>query len=95
MTETDEAVEWFRAIRREATQRDHPRISQNPKVMVGKPVIKGTRIPVELILRMLGAGWSIATILEGYPHLTREDILAAQAFAADYMARNHLAAAEP
>ena len=73
---------------------DHPRISQNPKVMVGKPVIRGTRITVELILRKLGAGWSIETILEEYPHLKREDILAAQAFAADSLASLRNVAAE-
>ena len=74
--------------------KDHPRISQDPKVMVGKPVIKGTRITVELILRKLGEGWSVETILDGYPHITREDILAAQVFAADYLAGEHAVAAE-
>jgi uncharacterized protein (DUF433 family) len=64
----------------------HPRISQDPAVMVGKPVIRGTRITVELLLRLLGQGWSIETILDEYPHLKREDILAAQSFAADYLA---------
>jgi uncharacterized protein (DUF433 family) len=64
---------------------DHPRISQDPKVMVGKPVIRGTRITVEIILRKLGTGWTVEEILEAYPHLTREDIQAAQAFAADYL----------
>jgi uncharacterized protein (DUF433 family) len=73
---------------------DHPRISQNPKVMVGKPVIRGTRITVELILRRLGDGWSVETILEQYPNLSREDILAAQAFAADYLESIRTVAAE-
>lgn len=73
---------------------DHPRISQDPEVMVGKPVIKGTRITVELILRALGSGWSIETVLEQYPHLTREDVLAAQAFAADSLASLRGVAAE-
>ena len=63
---------------------DHPRISQNPKVMMGKPVIRGTRIPVEIILRLLGNGHSVEEILNSYPGLTREDVLAAQAFAADF-----------
>jgi uncharacterized protein (DUF433 family) len=72
----------------------HPRISQDPNVMVGKPVIKGTRITVELILRALGDGWSVETILEQYPHLTREDVLAAQAFAADSLASLRYVAAE-
>lgn len=73
---------------------DHPRISQDPKVMVGKPVIRGTRITVELILRALGNGWSTEMILEQYPHLKREDILAAQAFAADSLSSLCVVAAE-
>ena len=58
------------------------RIEVNPEVMVGKPVIKGTRIPVELILRMLSQGISVEEILEEYPHLTGEDIRACLAYAA-------------
>ncbi len=65
----------------------HERIEINPDIMVGKPVIKGTRIPVDMILRKLGAGLSVEDILEDHPHITREDILAAQAFAADYIAK--------
>lgn len=73
---------------------DHPRISQNPEVMVGKPVIRGTRITVELILRRLSEGWSEDMILDQYPHLQREDIRAAEAFAADCLASIRTAAAE-
>lgn len=73
---------------------DHPRIQQNPEVMVGKPVIRGTRITVELILRRLGEEWSPAMILDQYPRLQREDILAAQAFAADALASIRIIAAE-
>jgi uncharacterized protein (DUF433 family) len=51
--------------------------------MLGKPVIRGTRIPVELILRKLGEGATEADLLDAYPRLTREDILAALAYAAD------------
>lgn len=58
------------------------RVEINPKVMVGKPVIKGTRIPVDLILKMLSQGISTEEILEEYPHLTKEDIQAALAYAA-------------
>lgn len=60
----------------------HERIEINPKVMVGKPVIRGTRIPVDMILRKLGAGMSYDEILEDHPHIAVEDIRAAQAFAA-------------
>ena len=64
----------------------HERIEMNPGVMGGKPVIRGTRIPVDLVLRKLGAGASPEAILADYPRLVIEDIRAAQAFAADYIA---------
>ncbi len=54
--------------------------------MLGKPVVRGTRIPVELILRKLAEGTSEEDLLDAYPHLTREDIRAAIAFAADTVA---------
>jgi uncharacterized protein (DUF433 family) len=57
------------------------RIEINPKVMMGKPVIRGTRIPVELVLRKLGEGASEADLLDAYSNLTREDIRAAMLFA--------------
>ncbi|HSZ74246.1 MAG TPA: DUF433 domain-containing protein [Rhizomicrobium sp.] len=63
----------------------HERIEINPEVMVGKPVIRGTRLPVEMILRELGAGMTDDEIIAEHPRLTREDIRAAQAFAADYL----------
>lgn len=53
------------------------RIEINPQILAGKPVIKGTRISVELILRMLSQGISVEKILEEYPHLTEEDVKAA------------------
>ena len=59
------------------------RVTLDPQVMVGKPVIRGTRIPVELIVRMLAQGISEADILREYPRLQREDICAALAYAAD------------
>jgi uncharacterized protein (DUF433 family) len=62
------------------------RIAINPKVMLGKPVIRGTRITVELILRKLGEGATDQDLLEAYPHLTREDIQAAMTYAADSIA---------
>lgn len=51
--------------------------------MLGKPVIKGTRIPVELIVRKLGEGASVEDLLDGYPNLKKEDIQAALIYAAD------------
>ena len=62
------------------------RIEINPKVMMGKPVIRGTRITVELILRKLSEGASVAELLEAYPKLTPEDIQAAIGYAADTLA---------
>jgi uncharacterized protein (DUF433 family) len=59
------------------------RIEINPAVMIGKPVIRGTRIPVELIIRKLAEGATEADLLDAYPRLTREDIRAALAYAAD------------
>lgn len=64
----------------------HERIEINPEVMGGKPVIRGTRVPVELVLRKLGAGATPEAILADHPRLTLDDIRAAQAFAADYLA---------
>ena len=58
-------------------------IEVNPEIMLGKPVIKGTRIPVELIVRKLGEGSTIEDLLEGYPNLSREAIKAALVYAAD------------
>ncbi|MDQ2920030.1 MAG: DUF433 domain-containing protein [Acidobacteriota bacterium] len=62
------------------------RIELNPDVMLGKAVIRGTRIPVELILRKLGEGLDEAEILDAYPRLTRDDIQAALIYAADSLA---------
>ena len=56
----------------------HERIETNPQIMGGKPVIRGTRIPVETVLRKLGAGMTFDAILADHPRLTRDDILAAQ-----------------
>jgi len=62
---------------------DHPRIVQDPAIMGGVPVIKGTRIPVFIILEMLEGGHDIQRILEEYPSLDPKDIHAAIRFAAN------------
>jgi uncharacterized protein (DUF433 family) len=62
------------------------RIETDPKVMLGKPVIRNTRIPVELLLRKLGDGASEKDLLDAYPRLTQKDIRAAMAYAADTLA---------
>ncbi len=61
----------------------HPRIEMNPAIMLGKPVIRGTRIPVELLLRKLSEGATEHDLLDGYPRLTPDDLRAALAYAAD------------
>jgi uncharacterized protein (DUF433 family) len=62
------------------------RVETRPEIMLGKPVIKGTRIPVELIVRKLGEGARVEDLLDGYPNLKKEDIQAALIYAADTLA---------
>lgn len=69
----------------------HERIEIRPDVMFGKPVIRGTRIPVELILRKLADREKPEDILRQHPRLTAEDIYAAQAYAADVLAGDEVA----
>lgn len=64
------------------------RIIVDPKVMVGKPVVKGTRLTVEFIIDLLAQGWSEAEILRNYPGLTVEDIRACLAFASQRLQEN-------
>ncbi len=59
------------------------RIEVNPNVLVGKPIIKGTQISVELILDRMADGWTMEDILSAYPRLKREDVLAALSFASE------------
>src|SRR5712691_3493669 len=69
--------------------RKQQRIEVNPRVMLGKPVIRGTRVPVEL-LRKLSEGSSESDLLAAYPGLTREDIHAAMRYAADTLAHEQV-----
>jgi uncharacterized protein (DUF433 family) len=66
------------------------RIGLNPDIMLGKPTVKGTRITVEIILRKLSEGASEKELLEIYPHLKREDILAALSCVADVIAKEEM-----
>ena len=61
-------------------------IERNPEVMLGKPVVKGTRITVELIIRKFAGGYSVDDLIESYPHLTKAQIHAAFEYAADIIA---------
>jgi uncharacterized protein (DUF433 family) len=59
------------------------RIVVNPKVLVGKPVIKGTRISVELVIDLLGRGRTVEQNIQRYPHVTTEDFQACLAYASE------------
>ncbi len=66
------------------------RITASANVMLGKPVIRGTRVTVELLLGKLSEGVTIQELLEAYPHLTKEDVLAALSYSADVISREEL-----
>ncbi len=66
------------------------KIVRDPKILSGKPVIRGTRIPVETILRKLGDGLSFEDLLKAYPTLKKEDILAAISYSADLIKEEEL-----
>jgi uncharacterized protein (DUF433 family) len=71
----------------------HDRITVDPKTMFGKPVITGTRITVELILRKMAEGMTDEQILAHHPHLTPADLRAAAAFAAAHLANEEIVVA--
>lgn len=66
------------------------RINANPGVMLGKPVIKGTRLTVALLLRKLSEGASLEALLQMYPQLTKEDVYAALQYASDVIANEEM-----
>ncbi len=71
----------------------HARIERDPAVMAGKPVVRGTRITVELILRELAAGKTACEIVHSYPRLTRDDVQSALTYAADVVcSQGHVSA---
>ncbi|HSJ68032.1 MAG TPA: DUF433 domain-containing protein [Anditalea sp.] len=61
-------------------------IERNPEIMLGKPIIKGTRITVELLIRKLAGGFSVKDLLMSYPNLKEEQIFAALEYVADVIA---------
>lgn len=65
-------------------------IEINPKIMTGKPVLKGTRIPVELIIKKLAKKMDINTILRDYPHLTKEQIQATLVYASEILSNEEV-----
>jgi uncharacterized protein (DUF433 family) len=62
---------------------EHPRIALSPEVLAGKPVIRGTRLSVEFVIGLIADGWSEADILQNYPGVTHDDIIACLAYARD------------
>ena len=64
---------------------DHPRIVLDPKILTGKPVIRGTRLAVEFIIGLMAEGWTEGDILKNYPGITHEDIGACLAYARDVL----------
>ncbi len=62
---------------------DHPRITLNPDVLAGKPVIRGTRLSVEFIIGLMADGWAETDIFQNYPGVTHEDLIACLAYARD------------
>jgi len=68
----------------------HDRISVDPKGLVGKPVIRGTRLAVEFLLELLAEGWTREQILDSYPQLTAEDLQAALYYAVEGIKRERV-----
>lgn len=66
------------------------RITIDPKILVGKPIIKGTRISVEFVVDLLGRGWTFEQILHEYDHLQREDLQACLAYASEVLRSEHV-----
>ncbi len=71
------------------------RIEVNPQILVGKPVIKGTRISVELVVDLLARGYSVEQIIRQYDHITAEDIRACLAYASDVLSSERVYALPP
>lgn len=65
-------------------------IERNPNVMLGKPIIKGTRITVELIMRKLAGGYTLDQLIANYPHINKDQIFAAFEYAADLIANEEV-----
>jgi uncharacterized protein (DUF433 family) len=73
--------------------RDH--ITVDPQILVGKPVVKGTRISVELVIDLLAAGWTQQQVLDGYPTLKADDVRACLAYASEILHSEKVFPLEP
>lgn len=67
-------------------------ITADPQIMLGRPVIKGTRVTVELILKKLSEGMTADELLKAYPHLKKDDILAALSYSAEVISKEEIIA---
>ena len=71
------------------------RILVDPKILTGKPVVRGTRISVEMVVGLLATGWSHEQILASYPHLSEEDIRACLAYASELLRKGKVYSLKP
>ena len=69
---------------------DHPRIAVDPDVLTGKPVIRGARLSVEFVIGLMADGWTEADILQNYPAIVHDDIIACLAYTRDVLSSNKL-----
>jgi len=69
---------------------EHPRITLDPEVLAGKPIIHGTRLAVEFVIGLMADGWNEADILQNYPGITHEDVIACLAYARDALSSEKL-----
>jgi uncharacterized protein (DUF433 family) len=68
----------------------HSRITLDPQVLLGKPVIRGTRLSVEFVIGLLADGWGEADILANYPGITHDDLIACLAYARDLLSSERI-----
>jgi len=73
----------------------HDRITMDPRILVGKPVVKGTRISIELVVDLLAAGWTHEQILDSYPTLTELDVRACLGYASELLHAEKVYPLEP
>jgi uncharacterized protein (DUF433 family) len=71
------------------------RITIDPTVLSGKPIVRGTRISVELVVGLLAAGWTQEQILDGYPNLTADDVRACLVYASELLHAEKVYPLEP
>jgi uncharacterized protein (DUF433 family) len=81
-------VQVKRLLKADVAMNNHDRIVIDPDILVGKPVVKGTRLSVDFLLGLLAQGWAESEILRNYPGLEREDLLACWAYAAEALSQD-------